>query len=157
MTFRMLRLIALSCVALTCCLTGASAQEYAPVGGLTSCTSGNGINWTAGYCWTQLTTNNETITLGATATCLENGQEVEGNQYAFAYQCKNYYGLYIKAYTENETTEENCELNTIGDITVEAQLKLVGVVIATTYSGEECPNATLFESAPGVFIEGPNC
>jgi hypothetical protein len=138
----------------------AGAQEYAPVGPLDECTPGGAplkwgtVNGEYG-CYVELTSDNATITLDATATCTENDQVVGGDQYAYALKCKSDYGLLVQAWVENDQYEEDCELYTIGNVTVQAQLSLAGKVLETTYSGEQCPDATPFESAPGVFAESP--
>lgn len=146
-----------------CIGISAAAQVNAPVGNLNSCTAQGPVTveWTTfgtPICYVSLFTSNNTITLSALAQCA-NGVTVGGEQYAYALQCKNLYELYINAATENDTFTDDggCTFNTIGDITVTLQLILGEITLETTYAGEECPNATPFESAPGVFAEGPDC
>jgi hypothetical protein len=149
-------------LALVIARTSASARgEYAPVGPLDECTPGGApLHWgtvNGEYgCYVELTSSNSTITLDATATCTENAQVIGGSQYAYALECKNAYGLLAHAWAENDEYIDDCnDLDTIGLVTVQAQPSLAGKVLETTYSGEECPDATPFESAPGVFAAAP--
>ena len=95
------------------------------------------------------------IDLDISGKC-QSGYVPSTSQYAYTDRCSSIYNLDIIGYAENNEVEnDNCEIDTIGEVDAEASISRVGgSMLATTYSGEDCEGDE-FESAPGSVVGSP--
>jgi len=82
---------------------------------------------------------------------------IQASQWIALENCDLTYQLVLTGWIENDTVVEDCDvMDVLGEVDVEAQRIEPGIgVLATTYSGEECPDGTPFSSAPGTLAESP--
>jgi hypothetical protein len=94
------------------------------------------------------------IDLNIAGKC-QSGYAPKASQYAYTDRCSNIYNLDVIGYAENDVTENDCEIDTIGEVDADASISLIGGArVATTYSGEDCEEDE-FESAPASFVGTP--